>query len=229
MKKNSFLKKYKFINKGIYDNENVFENTLESIKETVKKKYGLYLTIRKTKDNKFVVYEDKDLSRIHNLKDKIEDITYEELLYLSFFHIPLLEEVLKEVNGKVPIIFSLKIKLNNKDIFKILNNYKKDFAIISRNNKVLNYISKNYPDFIIGEAITKKIKFNLSLLLIKPDFYSYNIDYYDSHKLKSIKEENRIIIGFLVNTKEKYNNYKNDFDNVIVDNYYNVLDENSVL
>lgn len=225
MKEVEFLKKQKFINKGIYDNQKIYENTLESIKNALNKKEGLYLTIRQTKDYKYVVYEERTLSRMHNLKDKVEDITYDELSYLSFYHIPLLEEVLKLVNGNVPIIFSLKIKIKHQYILKLLDNYKKDFAIVSSDSKLLRYISKTYPNFIIGEVINRRMKFSFSSLFIKPDFYSYNIKYFDLHKLQELKKENKLVIGYIINNKETLKNYKDNFDNLIIDNYANVINK----
>ena len=119
-----------FLNKGIYDNKEIFENTLDSIKKTINEKLGLYLTVRETKDNILVVYEDGNLSRLHNVKDRIDEMTYDELSYLSFYHIPTLKEALKLINGKCDIILNLKIKPNNKEIYSILDDYTGTFLII---------------------------------------------------------------------------------------------------
>lgn len=220
MKNINFLKGNYFANGGLYDNLKTFENTIESYNAAITKKFGIYVTIRETKDHEYICYSDEDLTRTHNLKDKVSEITYEELSYLSFYHIPKLEEFINLISNKVPIIFNLNTH-KNKEVLNILNNYNNEFAIVSKDNRLLSSITKKYPHFIIGEIITKR-SFNITSLLIKSDFKSYNIHYFDSAKLKKLKESNLPVIGYIINTKDKYLTYKNEFDNIIIDNYYNL-------
>ena len=100
-----FLKKSYFINKGVYDND-IKENTTEAFNKAITENLGLFFNVIMTKDNKIVVFNDENLERLLNLKDEIKDTTYDELKYLSSYHIPLLSEVLDLVNGKVPIIIN---------------------------------------------------------------------------------------------------------------------------
>ncbi len=221
MKETLFLKKKPFVSSGIFDNINIYENTIEAYNLAIDKDMGLYLTIRETKDNKIICFNDENLSRYQNLKDKISDTKYEELEFLSNYHIPLLEEALKTIDGKVPIILNLSINSKNKIIFNLLDNYKGDFAVISNHNKILSYIIKNKPTYIVGEIITKR-PFKVSSLFIKPDFKSYNIKYFDSIKLKKLKENGIFILGYLLDTPIKYSTYKDEFDNIIISNYHDL-------
>ena len=210
-----------FINKGIYDNKNIFENTLESIKETLKTKLGIYLTIRETKDHVYIIYEDSNLSRLQNIKDKINDMTYEDLDYISFYHIPTLEEGLKLINGKIDVIFDLKVKSKNKKIYDILENYKGNYLVIG-SPRVINEINKNHESIKAGEIITKKHKFSLLSLFIKPDFKSYDIEYFDNIKYKKLKEDGKLVIGYKADNQNKYNEFKDIFEYLVVDNYHNL-------
>lgn len=221
MKDTAFLKKNIFISGGIFDNTSIYENTIEAYKQAIEKKLGIYLTIRETKDKKYICFNDENLSRLQNLKDKISDTKYEELEFLSNYHIPLLEETLKTIDGKVPLILNLCVNPKNKAIFNLLDNYQGKAAIISNHNRVLSYITKNRPEYIIGEIITKK-PFKVSSLFIKPDFKSYNIKYFDAIKLKKLKETDILILGYLLDTSIKYNTYKDEFDNIIISNYYDL-------
>lgn len=210
-----------FINKGIYDNKNIFENTLESIKETLKTKHGIYLTIRETKDHIFIIYEDSNLSRLQNIKDKISDMTYEDLNYISFYHIPTLEEALKLINGKIDIIFDLKIKSKNKKIYDMLENYKGNYLVVGA-PRVINEINKNHESIKAGEIITKKRKFSILSLFIKPDFKSYDLEYFDNIKYKKLKEDGKLIIGYKADNQTKYNEFKDIFEYLVIDNYQNI-------
>lgn len=209
-----------YINKGIYDNKDIFENTLESIKKAISLKRGLYLTVRETRDHTLIIYEDSNLSRLQNLKDKISDIFYEDLSYLSFYHIPTLKEVL-ELTPKVPIILDLKMKPHNKEIYEMINNYQGEYILIS-NHKVIHQINQKYPNLKIGEIITKKRKFSLLNFMIKTDYYSYDLNYYDPLELKKLKEDKKPIIAYTINNQIKYNEFKDEFDYLVIDNYKNI-------
>ena len=208
-----------YLNKGLYDNKNIFENTIEAIKGALKLKLGLYLTVRETKDHVFIIYEDSNLSRLQNIKDKISDMTYDDLEYISYYHIPKLEEVLKLINGKVDIIFDLKIK--NKKIFEILKNYQGKYVVIA-NSKIIYEINKNYSFIKVGEIITKKLNISLFSFFIKLDFKSYDLTYYSKVKHQKYKEAGNIIIGYKAYNKETYEEFKNAFDYLVIDNYQNL-------
>lgn len=219
MKDLSFLKERYYVYKGIYDNKNVYENTLEAIKVALRKNKAMYLTVCETKDKKLIVCEEDVLIRIQNQKDSLSDMTYDELSFLSFYHIPLLEEVL-DITKNVPIILNLKIKKNEK-LFELLDKYEGKFAIISTNSKIINWVNKNRESYIIGEVVTKRKVFNLNFYFVKSDFKSYNIEYIDKVKLKKMRESS-IVLGYLINNKTKLKMYNNLFDSLIIDNYFGI-------
>ena len=212
------MKNKYYLNKGLYDNKNIFENTIEAIKMGLNTHNGLYLTVRETKDHILVIYEDSNLSRLHNMKDKISDTTYEDLSYLSFYHIPTLEEVLSIVNGKVDIILNLKIKPKNKEIIKVLSKYKGNIYLLGK-AKIINKIHKKNKDLSIGEILTKG---SFNLFMTKTEFKSIDIGFYNKLKVKKLKEDNIPLIGYLINNNDLLNEYKDVFDYLIIDNYKNL-------
>jgi len=220
MKDLSFLKSRYFVYKGIYDNKNVYENTLEAIKVAIRKNKAIYLTVCETKDKELIICENDCLTRIQNQKDNIKDMTYDEISYLSFYHIPKLSEVL-ELTKDVPIILSLKIHTKNEELFKLLDNYFGKFALLSTDIKIIMWLNKHRENYIVGEVITKHKGFNLGFYFIKSDFKSYNIEYYDKIKLNKLREEN-IVVGYYVNNKNSLKTYNNMFDSLIIDNYIGI-------
>lgn len=232
MKDLTFLKENYFVNKGIYNNQDIFENTLESYNLAIKEKKGIVINCFLTKDDQIICYDEYNLARLLNLKDEVKDTTYDELLYLCNYHIPLLEEALKFINGRVPIIINPKVFNNKyfllKEMSKLLDSYNGQFAIINNNAIVIKWFNKNKPLYITGEALTKK-KYNLKTLennlahyAINPDFKSVNIMYYDSADLIKLKQTSSIIMGYLINSQDKYRTYKDSFDNLIIDNFFNL-------
>ena len=133
--------------RGIHDNIKVFENTIESFKLAIKKKYIIELDIHKTVDNQIVVFHDYDTKRLLDNDLIIENSTYKELSNLKKFHIPTLAEVLKLVDGKVPLLIELKQrnkvgKLESLTM-ELLNNYNGEYAIQSFNYKTVYWFKKN--------------------------------------------------------------------------------------
>ncbi len=226
MKNTEFLKSTLIVNKGIYDNQIIFENTLESFNEAILNKYSILFNLNVTKDNVIIAYYDNNLTRLLSLKDKITDVTYEELNYLCSYHVPTLDEVLNLIKGQVPIIIDIRntTKKNylEKELSKRLDEYKGDFAILSKQAKVIRWFNNNRPDYIIGEILTKKKRSFLNFLvncMIVTDFKSINVERYNLYNIKKINESS-LIIGYLINSQDKYQVYKDNFDNLIIDNVY---------
>ncbi|HHX33396.1 MAG TPA: hypothetical protein GX713_04150 [Mollicutes bacterium] len=224
MNKIDFLKENLISNKGLYDNVNIFENTLESFSKAIDNNLIIYLKVRLTKDKVPVIYSDSNLARLMNLKDRVDSTKYEELIYLNKYHIPTLKEVLKLIDGKTPIIINPTSSSDKyylqKEVVKLLDNYKGKFAILSSNPLIIRWFNKNKPEYLTGEIITKKRKVKslpryLANFTIKVDFKSVDIEYYNLIKLKKLKE-NSLVIGYLIDSKEKYNIYKNALDNIFI-------------
>ena len=227
MKDIEFLKTNLISIRGVYDNKKIFENTLPAFSLAMQKEFIVHLTVHATKDGVIVIYHDHDLTRMLNLKDRIETSTYEELNYLSSYHIPTLAEVLNLIKGKVPILVNprthtKKYYLEEK-IAKHLDNYNGDFAIINDHASVIKWFNKNRPDYIVGEILRKNFQFSrrtlkdlLAHYSIVTKFKSVSINNYSVPKIKSLMM-NSMIIGYIANTQEKYDKFKSVCDNLFID------------
>ena len=230
MKDMEFLKMGYVSNKGIYNNIDIYENTLESFKEAIDNNLIINLKIRLTKDKELVIYNDNNLTRLMNLKDKISTTTYEELLFLNKYHIPTLDEVLKLINGKVPIIINPKGNDHKyylqKELVKLLETYEGKFAILNNNPLIIRWFNKNKPEYIIGEILSNHNKlskfsphYTLTNFIIETDFKSVNIDYYNIIKIKKLKEKS-LVLSYVADTKEKFDIYKDVSDNLFIENIF---------
>ena len=128
----SFLVDTPYFNGGIYDNQQVYENTSIAIKNLVSAKFGFKTNLRMTEDHTIICYKDEDLMRLLHVEDKIGKCTYENISYISKFPVLTLNDL---VDGKynIPIIFELdKNKLDYKTRrVNALATYEGKYAIIS--------------------------------------------------------------------------------------------------
>ena len=135
--KNSFLKNSVIAHRGIYDNKKIVENTIPAFKKAISKGYAIELDLHLSKDNKIIVFHDDTLDRLTDKKGKVESLPLEEIKKLKLLNvasIPTLEEVLELVKGEVPLLIELKDSRGftlEKEVSKILENYKGEFAIQS--------------------------------------------------------------------------------------------------
>ena len=76
--------------------------------------YGIELDVQLTKDSVMVVHHDYDLERTCGVRKYIRDLTYEELrryrLMETGERIPRFVDVLREINGSVPLLVELKME-----------------------------------------------------------------------------------------------------------------------
>lgn len=145
------------------------ENTLSSFKRAIALGVdAIELDIYLTKDDVPIVYHDAVFGRTsngHYLKTS-SDFTYDELQHLdagSWFHstfanerIPMLEEVLNLIEGKIPLMLEFKkqprpAKQVVDGIFKILKKYPEKFLIGSFDPKLIAEVIKSHGDYpVIG-------------------------------------------------------------------------------
>lgn len=111
------------------DKKNYFkESSLEAFKDQLNRGYGVEFDIQLTKDNKFIISHDKDLSRITNNKDNknIVDLTLKELLKMNienshFISLNDLLDLIKNISRPNTIsALHLKSSLQNKKTLDLL-------------------------------------------------------------------------------------------------------------
>ncbi len=130
------------------------ENTAESIKAALKLPIdGMEIDVRRTKDGRLVVIHDEDTTRIgeearfvaHTNLDDLKKVRLNNGEYLLT-----LEEALKLVNGKVPLILDLKAADIDKELAPILAKHKDMPLILS---------SRSYPQLARLHKIFPKLPF----------------------------------------------------------------------
>lgn len=236
MKDLNFLKDSLIAHRGYHDKYKIPENSIPAFKRAIKKNYIIELDVRLTKDNKLVVFHDESLKRVCSVEKLVNELTYEELLkyklYHTNYHVPLFSEILKLVEGRVPLLIEIKPYYKYGVVEKILmdelKSYKGKYAIQSFNPKTVLWFKKNYKDIPRGllssdfkkeknpikTIIFKSLFFDL---FVKSDFISYNVNDMPNMFLDS-KKKKKMLLGWTIKTKEKYDKLKNYCDNLICEN-----------
>ncbi|MBO5416871.1 MAG: glycerophosphodiester phosphodiesterase [Clostridia bacterium] len=180
-----------YAHRGLW-NEQYPENSLPAFARAAESGFGIELDIQLTKDKRIVVFHDYDLVRMCGAEKKISELTYRELceyrLGGSAFGIPTLAEVLKLVDGRVPLLIELKGEDSDTELCKravsLLDKYQGAFSVESFNPLLLQWFKKYRPRYARGQLVTKVTKktrkgsaivgFALSNLLLnllsRPDF-----------------------------------------------------------
>ena len=209
--KSSWLLTRPAAHRGLHGN-GVSENSLKAFSLAVEGNYPIELDLQLTADDKIVVVHDENLKRLTDTDVDVRDMPYDEIVKLKLSdgqHIPLFDEVLELVAGKVPLLTELKQQkregLESAAISR-LSQYKGEFAIQSFDPRMMMKVKKLAPEVIRGQlgcgrpenqsALNTFIIRNLSLnFLVKPDFINYDLG---SFPIKKHVSNGLPVIGWTV-------------------------------
>ncbi len=218
-------------------NEIYPENSLGAFENAIKNGYPIELDVHLISDGTIVVFHDDILSRMTKKDGYVKNLTKENLgdynLLNTKYTIPTIEEVLKLVNGQVPILIEIKNTSKVGDLesklLKILNSYNGEFAIQSFNPFVIKWFKDNAPNilrgqlagFFKGEKMPFIQKFALKRMLLnkksKPDFIAYDARNVPNRFVK--KYDNLPLLVWCVKSQEEYMKVVKYCDNIIFENF----------
>ena len=161
--------------RGLHDKKSgIPENSMAAFREAIRANKGIELDVHLTKDKKIAVFHDDSLKRMCKVSGTIEEKTWEELKKLRLLEtaepIPLLEDVLHLVQGKVPILIEVKLLTEDMEICrclaKTMEDYKGTFLVQSFVK------SEKTPHYFFRFCV----KYLLSNCICRPDFISYKME-----------------------------------------------------
>ena len=232
-----------FAHRGLFDpQEGIPENSLPAFERAVLCGYPIELDVQITKDEKIVVFHDYTLGRMCGIDLPLETKTYEELQRLSLQNtgekIPLFSDVLKLVDGRVPLLIEIKLHSHHTYpcvlVDKLLQGYKGSYCIESFNSLALFWYRRNRPDVVRGQlssnltspvaeggyVLSFLVKHLLTNCIGRPDFIAYC--YKDSRNLSFCLNRHLYktpVFAWTLRTPEAYEKYKKRFDSVIFDSF----------
>ncbi len=214
--------------RGIH-NKYIKGNSLVAIDMSIMKNYPVEFDVTLTKDNVVILCHDNFI-KCGNKNFIISNHRYEELKNVCH-ELVTLEEVLKLVSGKVPLLIEIKpyTKGNKieKEVVKLLDGYNGYFAIQSFSPFIIYWFKKNRPNYIRGQLLTNTYNYNsivngiykymLFNKFTNPDFICYNIKGLPNKQIKKVRKT-KPIIGWTIKKESQIKKYNNYCDNFICDN-----------
>lgn len=236
------FKQHLYAHRGLFDNESdAPENSLKAFKKAVESGFGIEMDVQLTKDKKAVVFHDGNLERMCNAKGKVKEFTFEELQQFSLAKsqekIPLFTDVLKVVDGKVPLIIEYKIDDTNPLVCEIgneiLKDYKGLYCIESFNPFGVNWYKKHRKDIVRGQLSEEFIKNGMERKLLyfvvanlltnfwtKPDFIAYNaINYKNLSRRICRKLYGNFAVTWTIKSQKQLDEMREHFDIFIFDSF----------
>ncbi len=154
-----------YAHRGLW-NETYPENSLAAFARAAQAGYGIELDIQLSKDNVIMVFHDYDLKRMCGIDKKLSELTAAELSNIRLLgsnqSIPRFSDVLKVVDGKVPLLVELKGEDSKTELCKraaaMLDKYHGAFCIESFNPLLLSWFKKYRPSYARGQLNTRLTK-----------------------------------------------------------------------
>lgn len=188
--------------RGLHDrSQGRVENCESSFQAAIEAGFAIECDVRLSRDNQVVVFHDDTLGRVTQSKAVVRELSVAELKDIVFKHGPdriqTLQELLDQVDGKVPLIIELKSRWDKDEglalrVAETVGSYfgpvatmSFDPVLVSAAQRWLPHlpngiVSEHYRDIEHWKFLSRFERFRLSKMLhwpwTRPDFISYNID-----------------------------------------------------
>lgn len=221
-----------------FHEKNVPENSLLAFSKAIEKGYAIELDVQLLSDNTVVVFHDESLARMTGNDGYLRFLSKKDLKSLTLKGsketIPTLEEVLKLVDGKVPLLIEIKNKHKVGDleqaVIDLLKNYQGEYAVQSFNPYSLGYFRQHAPNILRGQLagylknekiswfkkfLLKRMHFNKKIS--QPNFISYEAATLPNRFVRKFK--NLPLLAWSVKSKEEYLKIVKYCDNIIFEKF----------
>lgn len=234
---NSWLVETPIAHRGLHDKD-CPENSISAFQKAITEGYPIELDVQMIADGTVIVFHDESLSRLTDNDGYIKFLNKSDLEILrlkdSKEKIPTFEEVLKVVDGKVPLLIEIKnpskVGQLEKKVIELLKDYKGEYAIQSFNPYVLEYFYKHAPNILRGqlagyfkkEKLSFFKKYALKRMLLNkkishPDFISYEAKKIPNRFTRKYRK--LPLLAWTVRSQSEYMRVVKYCDNVIFEDF----------
>lgn len=235
------FKGWYYAHRGLHDNKtDAPENSAKAMQLAVEHGYGIELDVQLTKDEKVVVFHDATLSRVCGVDATVNSMTYEELQQLRLFDtgekIPLFSDVLKIINGKVPLIMEVKMVDSKTRVCELANqeleSYQGMYCMESFHPFAVQWYKKNRPEVVRGqlsanfkkegqpEGIQEWLVHNLlTNVLCRPDFVAYSHKSANNLSRKLTRVWGATAVAWTIRSQEELDKNKKNFEMFIFEGF----------
>ena len=216
-------------------NEEFAENSLSAFKNAVEKDYAIELDVQMIGDGPVVVFHDETLKRVTGADGYVRNIASKDNLKKYKLNgtkdcIPTFAQVLRLVDGKVPLLIEIKntgkVGVLEEAVLNMLKKYKGEYAIESFNPYVLEWFKKNAPEIVRGQLSCKfkgeRMSFIKKYLLShmklnkkvsEPNFIAYKFD--EIPRCCSTTYKELPVLAWTIRSQQDYMNTIKKCDNII--------------
>ena len=234
MKNINWLKGTCFSHRGLHDFfHGIPENSIKAFENSLVNNIAIEFDIHFTKDRQIVVIHDNNLLRMCASNININSVTYQEIKKMKLMgtdcSIPLLDEVLKIVNGKVPLMIEIKdkedIEINCSTLASKLQEYNGIFAVKSFHTSVVDWFGKERVNIICGQLLENDELWNLrknkDLLAYfgNPDFFSVSKEIVSEQVFSSLRKQGIPILVWTIRSEEELKVVGKYSDSYIFENF----------
>jgi len=201
--------------------------------------FSIELDIRRTSDNQLIVFHDSNLSRLTGSNQPIDALTFHSVKELRInnteYRIPLFEDILEAVGGKVPILIDIKNEKTTgvfeSKIYETLRTYSGKFAIESFNPHTLQWFKNNAPGILRGRVAFDHRADNFRFLrryfvgrylkdpVGSPDFVACDIRCRPYWAVQFHRSKGAVILGWTAKNEKQMATCGKYFDNLIFEGF----------
>lgn len=147
-----------FAHRGLHDATRP-ENSLAAIAAAITAGFPVEIDVQESADGRAIVFHDWNLQRLAGREAWVHTLAAAEIRQLRLLGtdqgIPVLEDVLALIAGRVPLLIEIKKRqrpgLLEPEIARVLREYRGPFAIQSFNPFSLGWFRKRHPEIIRGQ------------------------------------------------------------------------------
>ena len=236
-----FLNRH-YAHRGLFENgSEAPENSLPAIRKAVEAGYGIEFDVQLTKDEQLVVFHDAALKRMCGVEGHVWDYTLAELQQMKLLNseetIPTFEQVLAEVNGRVPLIIEYKLDKVQTKVCKladrVLSSYQGPYCIECFHPLALIWYRKHRPEVMRGQLceeffrverfkgnpVYAVMSFLLPNVVTRPDFIAYHYQHERNLSRRICRRLGALSVAYTIKSKEAYESVKDKFDLFIFDSF----------
>ncbi len=216
------------------------ENSCAAFQRSVEAKYPLELDVHLSADGKLLVFHDEELERMCGAKRLISQLTSvtrkRYRLLGSAETIPLLEEVVELVDGRVPLLIELKsgrkVKEIQRALIPLLRSYRGEVAVQSFDPYALQMLAAAMPQIprgqLSGSFKGEKMRFSQKKQLqhyrfnfiSKPHFIAHEAeDLLTNLTVRRLRAQGMPVLGWTVRSQSAYARIMPYCDSVIFEGF----------
>ncbi len=238
------LQRWYYAHRGFHDNHgDAPENSLLAFRRAVENGYGIELDVRETSDGQLVVCHDDSLQRVAGIDRKISTMTAREVrevvLFQSKQRVPLFRDVLRVIDGKVPVIVEIKCEDRSRtkelceSVAFFLDSYEGPACIESFSPEVLIWYRKHHALTLRGQ-LSERFHFahwyqNLGGWLLsicalnaftRPDFIAYNHKHAGLVRYQALRWMHAFGAAWTIRSEQELKNASRDFELFIFEGFH---------